>query len=509
MEPKKLLTATTAELKETNLASLPHDAYEVLHEHGLELVDAFVTWKTGNKNHPRNWSTKRKVYDTAIMLFLQFFTTVVSTSGTPASSYAYKEFDVSLVKALFAFTSMYLFGQAVGALLFPPFSETLGRKVTFIGSTLLFSIFCILAAISDLRTICLGRFLSGMLSAVPAVVAAGSIQDIWDMKGRIWVIFAWQAMGIIGLAVGPITATYLTTSSLGWKWNFYIAAMVMGCAFSLSLGMRESRPSRLLKVVVSRITKEKGYELSINDPDRIPSVRAYVETALIRPIRLFFTEPIVFCASIMSAFVFALIFLFAEAFPIVYRSSPFNFTFRQSSLVFIAIGLGVLLGIPLRMRDRKMLATRQKNGRDIPPEAKLVGFYIAAPTLAIALWWTSWSVPPYVHVHWIVSVLPLALIGFSANEFDSALAGYLTDSYTIYAGSANAPLACLRALLSGVFPLFAKQMFDRLGANVAGSVLGVLATLFCVTPFVFARYGKWLRLKSKFARYSLEAAGEV
>ena len=280
----------------------------------------------------------------------------------------------------------------------------------------------------------------------------------------------------------------------------------MGCTFCLSLGMHESRPSRLLKRTVTKIIKNTGYDLRTSNPDRIPSVRVYVETALIRPIKLFFTEPIVFCVSIMSSFVFALIYLFAEAFPIVYQSSPFNFSLRQSDLVFVAIALGLVLGIPLRIRDRKMSTVYLENGRAIPPEAKLVGFYIAAPTLALALWWFSWSIPPLVHVHWIVSVLPLVLIGFCTNEFDAILAGYLTDSYTIYAASANAPLAFLRAVLSGVFPLFAKAMFETLGANIAGSVLAGLATLFCVMPVVFAKYGERLRLKSKFARHSLQAS---
>ena len=76
MKPKELLIAAKEEVQGTPLSALPHDAYEVLREHGLELVDAFVTWKEENTDHPRNWSLGRKIYDTSIMLFLQFFTSV-------------------------------------------------------------------------------------------------------------------------------------------------------------------------------------------------------------------------------------------------------------------------------------------------------------------------------------------------------------------------------------------------------------------------------------------------
>lgn len=248
----------------------------------------------------------------------------------------------------------------------------------------------------------------------------------------------------------------------------------MALAFCLSLGMHESRPSRFLKRTVSLIRYETEHDLRVNNPDHVPSVPAFLITALIRPIRLFRTEPIVFSVAIMSSFVFALIYLFAEAFPIVYRSSPFDFSLRQSSLVFVAIALGLIPAIPLRIYDRGKAAARKNMDKSPSPEDKLMGFYVAAPTLAIALWWFAWTIPPLV--------LPLALVGFCTNESDTILAGYLTDSYTIYAASANAPLAFLRAVLSAVFPLFAEHMFTSLGANVASLILAALATLFCVRP---------------------------
>jgi len=45
-------------------------------------------------------------------------------------------------------------------------------------------------------------------------------------------------------------------------------------------------------------------------------------------------------------------------------------------------------------------------------------------------------------------------------------------------------------------------MFNGLGGNVAGSILAAVATLFCVTPFIFLKYGRILRERSPFAQYS-------
>ena len=46
-------------------------------------------------------------------------------------------------------------------------------------------------------------------------------------------------------------------------------------------------------------------------------------------------------------------------------------------------------------------------------------------------------------------------------------------------------------------------MYAGLGSNVASSILATVATVFCICPVVFLKYGKRIREASQFARYSL------
>lgn len=48
---------------------------ECLFEQGLDYTPdgRFVCWGRGNKRHPRNWRSVRKIYDTTLILFLDFF----------------------------------------------------------------------------------------------------------------------------------------------------------------------------------------------------------------------------------------------------------------------------------------------------------------------------------------------------------------------------------------------------------------------------------------------------
>lgn len=289
---------------------------------------------------------------------------------------------------------------------------------------------------------------------------------------------------------------------------FYVSAIVTGFLNVLLLMIRESRPSLLLAREVEHLRKVTGDEsLEALNPDETPDMRTFVRTALFRPVRLFCTEPIVFVCAMMQGTCVALIYLFTEALPPIYQSM--GFSPAPASLPFFAIALGFVLNIFTRLWDLRIAKRHKENGHPPLPENKLTGIFIAAPSLAAGLWWFAWVIPPTVtHTHWFISCVPLFFVGFALNEFSIVMAGYMADSYLGYAASGFAALAIARSILSAMFPLFADEMFSALGANVAVSILASVATLFCAAPFLFAYYGRQLREKSQFAKYSLQVYAE-
>jgi hypothetical protein len=139
------------------------------------------------------------------------------------------------------------------------------------------------------------------------------------------------------------------------------------------------------------------------------------------------------------------------------------------------------------------------------PEDKLVGFYIGAPLLAAAFWWFAWTIPPYAKRQSpIISSLAIIPMGFALNEFDYVLMGYIVDTYTSVAGSASAPLGFLRAMLSAVFPIIGKKMFDNLNNNIAASILAINATAYVGVAVAFYFFGQSFRKASPWVRRELE-----
>lgn len=69
----------------------------------------------------------------------------------------------------------------------------------------------------------------------------------------------------------------------------------------------------------------------------------------------------------------------------------------------------------------------------------------------------------------------------------------------MYAASAIAANTIARSACGAAAPLFTNQMFDALGIGGGGSLIGGIATVLAIIPFTFYKYGKGIRMRSKFA----------
>lgn len=61
-------------------------------------------------------------------------------------------------------------------------------------------------------------------------------------------------------------------------------------------------------------------------------------------------------------------------------------------------------------------------------------------------------------------------------------------------------------MVAASFPLFTRQMFEKMGIQWAGTLLGCVAACLVPIPVAFWFFGKKLRMKSKFAPFSEPSA---
>lgn len=69
----------------------------------------------------------------------------------------------------------------------------------------------------------------------------------------------------------------------------------------------------------------------------------------------------------------------------------------------------------------------------------------------------------------------------------------------MYAASAIAANTIARSACGAAAPLFTNQMFTAMGVGGGGSLIGGVGALLAVIPFLFYKYGKQIRIKSRFA----------
>lgn len=117
---------------------------------------------------------------------------------------------------MLAFTLMYQLGQACGGLVVPPYSEVFGRRKPYIIAGGVFSLFCLLiAVVPSITMVYIGRFITGFASAVPSVVLAGSVEDLFNSRSRVWIVLLWNSLATAGLIFGPILGVFVSLN-IGW-----------------------------------------------------------------------------------------------------------------------------------------------------------------------------------------------------------------------------------------------------------------------------------------------------
>ncbi len=148
--------------------------------------------------------------------FFMVLRSAIGSVGASAAEASYDEFGTSKSVLLVGFVSMFFLGQALGGIIFPPYSECFGRKRLYILAISGFAAFgIIIPTIHSLAAVYVGRFMTGFFSAIPSIVAAGSIEDIFNERTRMWLVSVWLIVANLSLAVGPIFAAYVS-SSIGW-----------------------------------------------------------------------------------------------------------------------------------------------------------------------------------------------------------------------------------------------------------------------------------------------------
>jgi MFS transporter, DHA1 family, multidrug resistance protein len=217
---------------------------------------------------------------------------------------------------------------------------------------------------------------------------------------------------------------------------------------------------------------------------------------LARPLVMLVTEPVLFVVSFYMSFIYALLYLFFEAYPLVFEG-VYGFNAGIAGLPFFALGIGVLgsclMSVLIAPSYNRKLAA---NHHVAVPEWRLPQVILGGVVFTVGLFWFGWT-GRRASMHWIVPTLSGILTGFGIVSIFMPLMNFILDMYPTFAASAISAATIMRSAVAAAFPPFAAYMYDGLGIGLASTVLGCVAAALVPVPVTLYFYGPKLRQRSK------------
>ncbi|EHA51706.1 hypothetical protein MGG_07595 [Pyricularia oryzae 70-15] len=446
--------------------------------------------------NPLNWPNRKKWLNILTISVIAFFVPLVSSMlapGIPAVMQDYHTDSTSF--ATFA-VSIFVLGFACGSLILPPLSEMHGRVVVYHATNALFLLFTAACGLAPGESTLLAfRFLSGFAGVASITIGSGTIADLMPREQRGRAVSIWSVGTILGPMVGPIIGGYVA-DVLGWRWMFWIMAIVVGLVSLFAFFvLEETYAPVLLERKAAKLKKENNTSNFIYR-SRLASdltPRDLFAKSIVRPTKMLLCRPIVTIVCTYVAILYGTLYLLFSTYSFVF-SEVYGFTSTGTGLVFLAGGLGTLAGLPYiaHFSDRS-IKTRAAAGEPVPAEARLTRIITVPGALAfpLGLFMYGWTVE--MRAHWIVPQIGTAITGFGSILIFVAMQTYLIDAFEGHAASVVGANAVLRGLAGALIPVGGLNLYRALGWGWGNSLLGFLSLLFAPLPWVLRSYGERVR----------------
>lgn len=166
----------------------------------------------------------------------------------------------------------------------------------------------------------------------------------------------------------------------------------------------------LLKRKAQRLRKETGDSRHYHPHEQVKlDFQSIVTKHLARPGLMLLVEPMVAAIATYASFVFGVLYMTLEIFPIVYREHR-GWSALSSSLPFLGMLVGVLFAMVINISNqpRYIRAVEKAGGKPVP-EARLLPMAVGGLLFVIGLFMFAWTAPK--SVPWPASVVAAGFIG--------------------------------------------------------------------------------------------------
>ncbi|KAG7041439.1 fluconazole resistance protein [Colletotrichum scovillei] len=413
--------------------------------------------------NPMNWSKSQKALFITTLGYISTLSPLASSIAAPGIASIKSDFNVTDIYVGAFMISGFLIGYCCGPLFIAPLSEMYGRYVLYNAGSLLFLIFNVACSVApNSGSMIAFRIFAGIGGSAPLTLGAASLADTIPREKRGVAMMVWTLGPMVGPTIGPIAGGYLS-ETIGWRWSFRVVSVAAGVA---ALGTAFCMPESYALTLLER--KARRLRLQTRNP-HLESVLATHRKpkdlfmfSILRPAKMMFLSPIVFCLSIYMAILYGYLYLLFTTFPQVFKQQ-YGFSQGSAGLAYIGIGVGSVIGL----------------------------LFAGAILVPIGLFWYGWTTEK--QLQWMLPIVGTAILGCGIVIVLMSISTYLVDAFTTYAASAMAASTVTRSLLGAFLPLAGDRLYQSLGLGWGNSLLGFIAFAMIPIPLVFYKYGQVIR----------------
>jgi len=480
-----------------------------------------VSWNgPDDPENPKNWPNKRKWLAVLVVSSFTFISPVSSSMVAPALPAMDRDLGVTGQVTSQMNLSIFILAYAIGPLFLGPLSEVYGRVPVLQLANLFFLIFNLVCGFAqNSAQMLVFRFFAGIGGSAPLAIGGGILADCFRPEERGKAIGIYSLAPLIGPAgkitrlqvpyqilihqsiAGPIAGGFIAENTT-WRWVFWAVSIADAVIQLFGLFyLQETWAPKLLEIKTRKLRKQTGNNELYAELSKNETVLQKLETSLVRPFRLLFTQPTIQVLAVYMAYLYGLVYLVISSFPGLFTSPDYyNESVGIGGLHYLALAVGYFIGAQATARFNDWLYRRLKrrNNGVGKPEFRIPAMIPCAILLPAGFFWYGWSAE--ARLHWIMPDIGAALLAGATICGYYSIQNYVIDCYSKYAASAVAAMTTLRSLAGFGFPLFAPALYGSLGYGLGNSVLAIVAIAIGVpAPWILWKYGARLRAKSQYA----------
>ncbi|KAJ3487798.1 hypothetical protein NLI96_g3279 [Meripilus lineatus] len=464
-------------------------------------TDAPYLVELSPEDDPKNISAFRKWIIVSIVSSSALCVTCASSVAAFTEAGVARDFHVHKEVSILGI-SLFVQGLGIGPLLVGPLSELYGRSIIYRVSFVFFFPFTFPVSFSpNIAVFLVLRWLTGLSGSAFLSVAGGSVSDMFRNQHVPSPMAVYTISPFIGPVIGPFMSGFIN-QNLDWRWTYRVILIwifvEMAC---LILFVPETYSPIILKQKAQRIRKSTGDSRYYAPLDKHETTLVHSVTncslSIEWPFFLTSGQPILLSKPsatefpIRAALLLGILYLAFQAFPIIFEQEH-NLSIQFTGLTFLGTGVGMIIGLISQPFWNRLHRKRSERfDGQAPPEEHLLMGQAGAILVPVSLFWLAFTT--YKSVPWIVPIIASVPFGIGIHWCFTSTFTYLVVAYRPIAASAMAANTFVRTSFAAAFPLFAGQMYHRLGTVGATALLAGLTTLAAPLPI-----GGRLRAESRF-----------